>query len=840
LASSEVVPSRANSLGALVRAHRELALLSQEQLAELAQLGVRTIRDLELGRVQAPHPRSVRQLAEALKLEGESLAKFEAAARRERWARRTTVAPTVMGVGSVVPAQLAADIPDFIGREAAIEQVDTFLLKADEPRRVRNAAVVSVISGGAGVGKSALALHLGHRLRSAFPDGQLWVNLRSGDQRPRKPAEVLERFLRDLGVDGSRIPADTDERAVLLRERLASRRILMILDNAADEAQVRPLIPGTSTCRVLITTRARLVALEAAQHIDLEVFTHDQAIELLTRIVGAERIAVEPDAARQLVEYCGDMPLAIRIVGARLAGHPYWSLGRLAGALGDEHRRLDEFAAADLAIRASIGLSYWVLPDELRRAFQLLSLLDAADFALWTASAVLGCSIREAERLVESLADQHLMEVHGTDPLGFTRYGFHDLLRLYARERAHAEQGERSRQRAITRGLGAWLALAEIADAALPSTSDVLARGDAPRVAPEQTVRDQVASQPLHWFEHEKANLASAVEQACELGLDELGWELSSNLVAFCTLRSHWDLWRGSHELALATSRWAGDRRAEASMLAGLGKLKIDLHQAHLGNDELEQAIRIFQDLGDCRAEARALHEFASALTLTGEFRKAAVQAERAAVLASRSSYPSGRADSLLVLGQCRLRMGQLAEAEAALQEAVTLFRQLGKPRGAAQSLHQLAALRIADGRTEDALELLNRCLEIVVGLGDRRGQVRILLELGELQLQRDDTDPAEPINAALVICQELGERSFQAQALHTLGRVHLRRGRVEDAVASLELASQLWSDLGDAQWQARTLQTLSEAASALADPSDDLWADSQRSELDGPRDDSS
>jgi tetratricopeptide (TPR) repeat protein len=182
--------------------------------------------------------------------------------------------------------------------------------------------------------------------------------------------------------------------------------------------------------------------------------------------------------------------------------------------------------------------------------------------------------------------------------------------------------------------------------------------------------------------------------------------------------------------------------------------------------------------------------------------------------------------------------MGQLAEAEAALQEAVALYRQLDKPRGAAQSLHQLAALRIADGRTEDALELLNRCLEIVVGLGDRRGQVRILLELGELQLQRDGTDPAEPINAALVICQELGERSFQAQALHALGRVHLRRGRVEDAVASLELASQLWSDLGDAQWQARTLQALSEAASALADPREDPRADSQRPELDGPCDD--
>jgi tetratricopeptide (TPR) repeat protein len=184
--------------------------------------------------------------------------------------------------------------------------------------------------------------------------------------------------------------------------------------------------------------------------------------------------------------------------------------------------------------------------------------------------------------------------------------------------------------------------------------------------------------------------------------------------------------------------------------------------------------------------------------------------------------------------------MGRLAEAEASLQEAVALFRQLGKPRGAAQSLHQLAALRIVDGRTEDALELLNRCLQIVVGLGDRRGQVRILLELGELQLQRDDTDPAEPINDALVICQELGERSFQAQALHVLGRVHLRRGRVEDAVASLELASQLWSDLGDVQWQARTLQTLSEAASALAGSSHDVRADSQWSELDRARDDSS
>jgi tetratricopeptide (TPR) repeat protein/transcriptional regulator with XRE-family HTH domain len=810
-------PDERQTLGALVRIHRERALLSQEQLAELAQLGVRTVRDLERGRVQSPHPQSVRQVAKALKLEGDPLAEFEAVAQRERWARRPRIELSSVMRVPAIPAQLPADIADFTGREAVVDQVRSFLVGTDERLRPPNASAVSVISGRAGVGKTALAVHVAHQLRPAFPDGQLYVNLRGIEAHPLSSADVLARFLRALGVDGARIPLEADDRTGLLRECLAGRRLLIVLDNAADERQVRPLLPGTSSCGVLITSRARLVVLEAAQHVDLDVFAQEHAIEMLSRIIGRERVAAQSDTALQIVSHCGNMPLAIRIAGARLAGRPHWLLGELVDALADEHRRLDELAVADLAVRASIGLSCRALDDAQRRAFQLLGLFDATDFALWTVSAVLDCSIGEAERLVEDLVDERLLDIVGMGAIGGVRYGFHDLLRVYARELASAEQTADSRRVAITRGLSGLLSLAEIADSSLPCTSDVLARGGTPRLALPPSVAEEIAADPIAYFEFERANMASAVEQACSLGLDELAWELAGHLVSFCTLRSHWDVWRRTHELALATCQQTGNRLGAACMLTGLGKLKTDLHQAHLGHQELEQAVRMFRDLDDRAAEARALHELASAMALVGEDRKAVAYAERAVALAGMAAYPSGQADALFVLGQSCLKLGLLAESEAALQEAAALHGTLGKPRGEAQALHQLAAVRSAAGRTSEGLELLSRCLEMVANMGDRRGEARVLLELGELHLERGETDAASRcVNGSLAICQEISERSFQAQGLYIQSRIHWEQGRLEEAVASLTLANDLWSELDDLPWQARTLETLSELYAAL------------------------
>jgi transcriptional regulator with XRE-family HTH domain len=356
----------------MVRARRRRARLTQEHLAERAGLSPRTIRALERGEVRRPRPDSVALLVDALGLTGGPREEFEAAA----WEGDRPGPPGL----PAAPCQLPTDLADFTGRAEQVALVQEVLADA-RPAGTPTAVVVSAVAGKAGVGKTALAVHVAHRLRPRFPDGQLYVDLRGAEPQPLDPAEVLSRFLRALGVDGAAIPADIEERTALYRARLADRRVLVVLDDAVDEAQVRRLLPGTAGCGVLATSRARLSSLEGARLVDLDVLTPGQAVELLGRIAGAARVAAEPEAAAAIVGYCGRLPLAVRIAGAKLVGRPHWSLDRLAALLADERGRLDQLAAGDLEVRASVALSYQALTGEQQRTFRLLGLLEAPDFA---------------------------------------------------------------------------------------------------------------------------------------------------------------------------------------------------------------------------------------------------------------------------------------------------------------------------------------------------------------------------------------------------------------------------------------------------------------------------
>jgi DNA-binding SARP family transcriptional activator len=305
------------------------------------------------------------------------------------------------------PCLLPSDVADFTGREEQLADLER-LLHPDAPTA---AVVVSAIAGKGGVGKTALAVHAAHRLRVEFPDGQLYVNLDGAGPKPTDPSEVLAWLLLVLGVEGRLIPNSLSERAALYRSRLADKRVLVLLDNAADEAQVRPLLPGLPNCRVLITSRSRLVGLAGARTIALDVLPPAQAIDLLGRVAGPERVAAEPAAAAEIVRLCGYLPLAVRIAGARLAARQHRPLSWLVTRLADEHRRLDELAVGDLEVRASFALSYQGLKPELRRAFRLLGLVTAPDFAPWVLSALLDVPMAQAEDLLESLVDAQLVEV---------------------------------------------------------------------------------------------------------------------------------------------------------------------------------------------------------------------------------------------------------------------------------------------------------------------------------------------------------------------------------------------------------------------------------------------
>ena len=341
----------------------------------------------------------------------------------------------------LVPQLLPADIGDFTGREEQVQQVRRHLLaRAGDPARI--AVPIVAMDGQGGVGKTSIALHAAHGLVSHFPDGQLFADLH-GNSRVLTPMEVLGRFLRAFGLSGSQIPDALEERAEVYRGLLSGRKVLVLLDDAASEAQVAPLLPGSPTAAVLVTSRRRLAGLAGATHVDVDVFDASGSAELFSRIVGLQRVTLEPRATAQVTEMCGHLPLALRIAGARLSARPHWSIQQMADRLCDETRRLDELRYGDLAVRASISLSYEGVSGRARRLLRRLASLDARLISAWVAAALLDEPFSSAQDLLDELVSAHLLEIADD------RYRFRDLTRLFAGERLAAEEPAFSRKTAL-------------------------------------------------------------------------------------------------------------------------------------------------------------------------------------------------------------------------------------------------------------------------------------------------------------------------------------------------------------------------------------------------------
>jgi hypothetical protein len=407
--------------------------MTQAQLADLSGLGIRTIRNWEQGWTVHPHRDSVRRLAEGLGLTGEARAAFERIA--------SGTLPLPPPVASELPRQLPHVLADFTGR---LEQ--SARLRACLCPEVETATPVAVISGPPGVGKTALAVHVSHQLQEHFADGQLFVDLQGALAAPLEPLTVLAGFLRALGVAASAIPAEPHERVALYRTRLADRRVLVVLDNAVNEAQVRPLLPGGAQCAALVTSRSRLAGIEGVSAMSLEVMEVGESVELLARVAGRQRVAAEPEAAAAVIGLCGRLPLAVRIAGARLAARPHLQLARMADRLADEQKRLDQLDIGDLAVRTSFGLSYKRLDAEAGRAFRLMAQLEMPEVSPWAIAALLSTNAQRGEEIAERLVDVHLLEL---TPDG--RYRMHDLLRVFARERLEEEDSKEASAAALDR-----------------------------------------------------------------------------------------------------------------------------------------------------------------------------------------------------------------------------------------------------------------------------------------------------------------------------------------------------------------------------------------------------
>lgn len=755
------------SFSELLRAYRRVARLSQEQLAGRAGVGVRTVRDLELGRVQRPQRASVRLLAGALGLSPEQHAEFVSAASDAPPGPDTAEGHAGQQQGDArVPAQLPADVLDFTGRAAVAQELVRSLM--DAPTGA-TAVVVTAIAGRAGVGKTALAVHVAQQARPAFPDGQLYVNLRGAEAQALDASAVLARFLQALGVPPGVVPPEQEERAGTFRSLLADRRVLVVLDNAGSEAQVRPLLPAGSGCAVLVTSRRRLAGLEGARRVDLDVLDEDEALTLLARVAGADRVDGDPASAAAIVGYCGRLPLAVRIAGAKLAVHPDWSGAELAHRLADERRRLHELKAGDLEVRTSAALSYQTLRSDARRAYRLLGLLDTPDFAPWVTAALLDITLEPAQDLVDELVDAQLLDETTRDGTGTYRYRFHDLLRVHARDCAAQEELAADADAAMGRALSGWLSLTEAAEGRLPDTSnDIPARAARPWSAPPALAR-RLADHALPWFEAEQQALVHAVEQACALHLTPLAWELAARFMAYCEVRSQWGPWRRSHEVALQACRRSGDRSGEATMLLGLGRSSA--YTLRAGVEDYERALALFRQAGDDVGQARANVDLSGEYSMLMRYEDALATADRALDIIRHQALPGTEADAVLARGKALFGLGRLTESIATTQEALDRFAAASARRAEAQARFQLARARHAAGDLETAARLLHELLDLTRELGDQYGEAWVLVEYAQVRAGQGSTEVAEQ---ALTVALELS-RAIPAPVGRGGGRLRPR-----------------------------------------------------------------
>jgi tetratricopeptide (TPR) repeat protein/transcriptional regulator with XRE-family HTH domain len=763
----------AASLGARLRVLRERALLTQEELAEQSGVSVGTISGIETGHIHRPRSATLRRLADALGLTGP-----------ERQALLdSTGGPPAQA--AMVPHQLPADVVTFTGRQAEVAQLQRVLAAVEGTAPV----VISAIQGTGGIGKSALAIHAAHRLAGDYPDGQLYVDLHGATAglAPLAPIEVLGRFLRALGVDPAAIPTGLEEAAAAFRSQLAGRRMLVVLDNARDAAQVRPLLPGMPGCGVLVTSRRALAGLDGVRHLHLDVLPAAEAVELLGRLAGPGRVAAEPQAAAEIARCCGWLPLALRIAGARLAARPGWPLRLLAGRLADAQRRLDELELADTGVRASLAVSHQELAGSVdpadqaaAEAFGLLGLPDGPDLAVPVAARLLDVADAAAETALERLVDARLLESPSPG-----RYRLHDLLRLYARELAAEQHTEPERAAALTRALGFYTATAWGTLALLRPGDPRLGRADERWRTGGLDLADATAA--TAWLETERANLLAAVEQAAATpGVPSgIAVQLAHALFGFFLVRGYWQDWAQANQTALGVARRTSDQAAQAQALNDLGG-------AHWRRARYDQALACLQDslaihrkLGGLPGQATILGNLGVIHEQQGRYEHALTCQQESLAIHRKQGDRRGQAISLGNLGSIHEQLDQYGQALACQQESLALFRELGERHGHAIALGNLGKVYGRQGRYQHSLACLHESLAMCRELGDRWVEASNLHELGVVYQRQGRFEQALGyLHASLGIRRELGDRRGQGESLRELGVVLRAVGRHEETQA--------------------------------------------------------
>jgi tetratricopeptide (TPR) repeat protein/transcriptional regulator with XRE-family HTH domain len=774
----------------LLRERRRRARFTQQELADAAGISLRTVSDLERAVATTPQRETLRLLAGALHLSGPDLAQFEAVGRGHPVARESLVA------AATTMRALPRDAASFTGRQRELDQ----LLKSAET--TGGVLGIHAIGGMAGVGKTTLAVHAAHQMAGRFPDGQVFLPLHghTPGRLPVDPADALASLLLTAGVSAQAIPPDLESRAALWRNRVAGQRLLLVLDDAADSDQVQPLLPGGGGSLVLVTSRRHLTALDDLTAISLDTLPPAEAAELLVRLAGRAALGPTEPGVAELTSLCGFLPLAVGLLARQLRHHPAWTVAGRVGELAAARDRLELMQTENLSVAAAFDLSYVTLSGGQQRLFRRLGLHPGADTDRYAAAALDGLSLPAARRGLEDLYDRHLL----TEPVQ-GRYRMHNLLRDHARTLAGRLDADEDREAAIDRLMDYYQQTATVADARIRGVTLVQAtENGAPAEAPDLADEDQ----GLAWCRTERANLVACLDYASADGQLMRVAVLTAGLFGLFWRDGPWDE-SGSRRLAAAVraAEQLGDPLILANALLDLGVVR-----QWAGGDYLaavqdhRRALSLVRDLGDPRAQARALYVLGAALSLATDFADAIQALDEALGLYRDLGDERGQASVLFFLGQARHLTDDSQGAARALEESCRLYRELGERTGEGQALISLALAWRLIGDFPAAIQALEQALGLTRDR-DWLSLANTLAELGKTRILLGEYPAAErALRKALSAYQENGELLGQVSALISLGALRRLTGDVTAAAAALDRALVLTGDVGNRYGKAAAL----------------------------------
>ncbi|GAA0608241.1 helix-turn-helix domain-containing protein [Kribbella sandramycini] len=764
-----------SDFGPVLRKFRKDAGLSQERLAEAAGVSVEAIKTLESGRRRYPRSATLNLLADGLGLTSEQRAELAAAGDR----KQTRVS---------VPRQLPDDLDDFAGRDQQIAELErVFAAQQSRPGVV----VTSAIAGMGGIGKTALGVHVAHRVADRFPDGQLYLNLRGfGPGEPMTVEEALSRLMESLGLQAADELADVGETAARYRSALAGRRVLLLLDNAADAAQVAPLLPGASTCAVLITSRRGLTELPGVAHVTLDVLPDRDAVRMLASVVADGRIAADPASALAIARLCGGVPLALRIAGARLAAEPTWTAADLSDRLDAAHRRLDELSIADLDLRASIELSVAAAADrdpETIAAFRLLGLHDGEELDVEVAAALLDLPVAVTEQILERLVDLHLL-----DSVAPRRYQLHDLLRSFVQETTAQLVDDAGREAARMRVLRLYRSVAwrvrsfDFLDCLIDDWMD------ADWVAGAE---DRTLAEGLAWLDAEADEIIGAVRRAATAAATKaervLVGELVAGLLPYFHLRRRYSDGVLLGTIAVVTADAIANPLAAAVLPFELAQQCGAAGHYSWALGYMTTALAALHALDYEMKTLEADVHLGEYLVELGRYDEARVAAERAVAGAVRGEYEITEADGRLILGIIAGRQGRTATQDEEFGRAVELVRRAGTPNARQSVLNTVGSSYLETGRYDEALRYFEECRTTALGAGHEFAVAEALEGLGRIELARGVLDAAEDyLRAALAVLA--GTWQPEVGVREHLGRVLAAAGRHEEAAVQWRIALDL------------------------------------------------